>query len=397
MLQKTKELTFYRITEFEGLRALLAWWVFFGHALVFSGFTDSKSLPFFIRGLLANGYAVDIFIILSGFVIFLLLDRNSDKSYIQFMTERLFRIYPIFIISLVVGIALVPLETNVFTHATWNDLNISSIHLRIIENGYNYFPYQLISHLTLLHGVIPDQILPDSSLTFIHQAWSLSLEWQFYLIAPLLITIFRKSSSIWIYFILLILAILLRKIFSHFSYGFGAFLPIKMEFFAIGILSYYFCKQVQEKSFKINLNIILPASILVMILLALSPYKEIVSRAVPCSIWLIALSASIVRIEKLNTKGLLLVSRFLNHPILQDLGRFSYSTYLIHTLIIYFLMWLTFVVSPDANRIIVLLVQVLVGATVTVIVSFGLYRFVEKPFIYLGKQVSSRMKWSQRS
>ncbi|MGA7936760.1 MAG: acyltransferase family protein, partial [Kovacikia sp.] len=110
MLQKTKGLTFRRITEFEGLRALLAWWFFLGHALVFSGFTDSKSLPIFASWLLENGYAVDVFIILSGFVIFLLLDTNPHKSYAQFIVERLFRIYPIFLVALLVGVALTPLQ-----------------------------------------------------------------------------------------------------------------------------------------------------------------------------------------------------------------------------------------------------------------------------------------------
>jgi len=43
----------------------------------------------------------------------------------------------------------------------------------------------LLAHLTLLHGALPHNILPASEYMFLAPAWSLSLEWQFYLIAPI--------------------------------------------------------------------------------------------------------------------------------------------------------------------------------------------------------------------
>jgi peptidoglycan/LPS O-acetylase OafA/YrhL len=389
MLQTKKSQSFERITEFEGLRAVLAWWVFLGHALVFSGFTDPNSLPIFGSWLLGNGYAVDIFIILSGFVIFLLLDTNPDKSYCKFMIERFFRVYPVFIIALLIGIASLPLESAVFAHAKWSDPIINTIHLRIIENGNSNFIAHLISHIFLIHGMIPDQLLPDSSLTFISQSWSLSLEWQFYLIAPLLIIVIRSTHSLWLSLSFLILTIISRTLFSQFSFGFGSFLPMKIEFFVVGIFSYYFYKFTQEKTYSGN---IMPLALLMatigISLLIYFPDKIVSSRAIPIAIWMIVLSAAITRSTKSKLKLFGLISNFLNQAFLQNLGKISYSVYLIHLLIIYPLLWLIMMAFSDANKIVVLLVLLLFGITITTIVSFALYEIVEKPCISFGKKLS---------
>jgi peptidoglycan/LPS O-acetylase OafA/YrhL len=394
MLQPPKNLNFGRITEFEGLRALLAWWVFVGHALVFSGFTTSSSLPIFVSWLLENGYAVDVFIILSGFVIFLLLDTNLNKSYAQFMIERFFRIYPIYIIALLFGIASLTIQSDVFTNASWNDPTISNIHLRIISNGNNNFISHLISHVFLIHGMIPDQLLADSSLTFISQSWSLSLEWQFYLIAPLLIILLRNSNSLWISLLLLTVTVLSRILFSKFSFGFGAFLPIKMEFFVVGILSYYFYRFTQSSKRFASVNtllLLLLSAIIGIISLSFFPSKIVSGRAIPIAIWLLVLSAAIARSKNSKFKIFCLISDFLNHPFLQYLGKFSYSTYLFHLLIIYPLLWFVMVVSPNADKSIVLLVLLLLGTVSTIVVSLTTYRFLEKPFISFGKRLSERI------
>ena len=85
-----------KITELEGLRGMLAWWVVASHLLYFSGFYDGKAGG--VIGLLTRGHeAVDGFVILSGFVIFLLLDRGRDR-YGVFIFRRFFRLFPVFLI-----------------------------------------------------------------------------------------------------------------------------------------------------------------------------------------------------------------------------------------------------------------------------------------------------------
>ncbi|MBC4671612.1 acyltransferase [Klebsiella quasipneumoniae] len=81
------------IRELEGLRGIMALWVVFGHSLA--------SLPAFstrIPPTALNSYAVDVFIILSGFVIFFMLD-NKKQVYSDYITQRFFRIFPIYIFA----------------------------------------------------------------------------------------------------------------------------------------------------------------------------------------------------------------------------------------------------------------------------------------------------------
>ena len=44
----------------------------------------------------------------------------------------------------------------------------------------------IAAHLTMTHGLFPDGVLPDVWVGFLGAAWSLSTEWQFYLLALLI-------------------------------------------------------------------------------------------------------------------------------------------------------------------------------------------------------------------
>src|SRR4026209_1050430 len=85
------------IKEFDGLRGLLAMWVFATHILELGPYASAAAL---IRAHLA----VDIFIILSGFVIFHLLSTGED--YRAFITRRWFRLFPVFAVCFLIALAL---------------------------------------------------------------------------------------------------------------------------------------------------------------------------------------------------------------------------------------------------------------------------------------------------
>ena len=85
------------VKEFDGLRGLLAAWVLLAHVSYLSHFEQ-------FRVAMRAGMAVDIFLILSGFVIFNLLDRG--ETYGAFITRRFFRLFPAFLLSLVFCVLL---------------------------------------------------------------------------------------------------------------------------------------------------------------------------------------------------------------------------------------------------------------------------------------------------
>src|SRR4051794_2164034 len=93
-------MTMYRIRSLEAVRGILAVWVVVGHVLRSTGFTPSD---LGILGVLASpGYAVDIFIILSGFVIFFLLD-SKPVGWALFIYQRFMRIAPMYFVALLVS------------------------------------------------------------------------------------------------------------------------------------------------------------------------------------------------------------------------------------------------------------------------------------------------------
>ena len=55
----------------------------------------------------------------------------------------------------------------------------------------DFLRISLDAHIFLLQGLIPNNVLSESEYMFLGPAWSLSLEWQFYLVAPLLLFLLR--------------------------------------------------------------------------------------------------------------------------------------------------------------------------------------------------------------
>ncbi|HPH37970.1 MAG TPA: acyltransferase family protein, partial [Sediminibacterium sp.] len=93
------------IGEFEGLRALMAWWVVFGHVANRIGISFSSELSLPWKVLVMTNIPVDIFIALSGFAIFSLLSKEWN-GYGRYIAGRFFRIYPVYFICLVIGVFL---------------------------------------------------------------------------------------------------------------------------------------------------------------------------------------------------------------------------------------------------------------------------------------------------
>lgn len=382
-----KPFTMHRINEFEGLRAILSWWVVWGHLLQYCGITINQ-LPFFLKWLRTPGDAVNVFIILSGFVIFFLLD-NSKKNYQQFIGERFFRIYPLYITAFIAALLLMPLKVYAFQNGSWVDASYAHKVLIQATNSYDYLFGHVIAHVFLLHGALPNQLLPDSGLAFLAPAWSLSLEWQFYLIAPFLILCLRRSYIA--FFLTLGAVFTIRQLVSGFSFSYGAFLPLKMEFFLIGIFSYYAYKSTQL-NLKITQRIFPVLSIgliLGTLLLCFFP-KSIAEMALPTEIWLIALCAAVAQSLQVKHSPFNVVARILNHPILQNLGKVSYSTYVTHILVFWVVMYVAMVISPEIDRRTMFFILSSIGIVGVVAFSFALYYGIEKPFIRLGKQVSKR-------
>ena len=184
-----------RLQPLESLRGLMALWVMVGHIFAAAGiWSHHWILPFRLIG--QAHYAVDVFIILSGFVIFNLLSTKTE-SYWKFLERRAWRLLPVWFFCLFFSIPLLSLSEQALRLTPFDDGN-NLQRLAIFISARDHFVFHLVSHLTLTHGLF-DAFIPYSCGTFIGAGWSISLEWQFYLIAPWLFYWFSIKNRKWLF------------------------------------------------------------------------------------------------------------------------------------------------------------------------------------------------------
>jgi peptidoglycan/LPS O-acetylase OafA/YrhL len=213
-----------RLKCLDGLRGVLAVYVMLSHMAPFA------LLPVWLASALSHGgAAVDVFFILSGLVIVRSLERFDYRAR-PFLAARVARIFPVYLAMLALAVAVQPLPDG-FERMPW--IAADSPARDIWSQGWpRNWAAEIAAHLTMTHGLLPNGLLPDAWVSFLGAAWSLSTEWQFYMLALLL------GRRAW--FVLLGLAVA-GMVWAaatpepwHFS---RAFLANKAGYFALGMLS----------------------------------------------------------------------------------------------------------------------------------------------------------------
>src|SRR4029077_6153626 len=231
-----------RLLPIEGLRAYLALWILAAHVCWFSGFELEAilGLPRTLRMLRTEPYAVQLFIIISGFVIMLALDTYRE-TYVQFIVRRFFRLFPVYIVLFVAAIPLSGVHLWNLTHASqyMTPEQIDPFVAKVVSWWAN-IQWNIPLHLLMLHGVVPDVLVNDAPGAFLIPAWVVSLEWQFYLVVPLAYA-WAVSAKPYRRLGLCVLCVVLmlasRYMFP--SVEFGAALPFQVKFFFLGAASYF--------------------------------------------------------------------------------------------------------------------------------------------------------------
>lgn len=187
----------------DGLRFFAFLFVFLHHALAGAS-SHNPFINIFLIIIQKNGWVgVDLFFVLSGFLITSLLLRERERfgnySLKNFWIRRSLRIWPLYYLALFVGFFIVPFISAHLLGSDYSDLKYSRqiqtelpLYLSflgnwaVVFNGYGYFTN--ISHL-----------------------WTISIEEQFYFIWPLIllfITNFKKTLATC--FTILIISLLTR-------------------------------------------------------------------------------------------------------------------------------------------------------------------------------------------
>jgi peptidoglycan/LPS O-acetylase OafA/YrhL len=381
------------IPEFEGLRGLMAWWVVFGHMAQLAGYSGvQNTLAWPMVVLLRGSVPVDVFITLSGFVIFSMLSRASALQYRPYLLGRFFRLYPAYLVALLLALLTIPLAVTAHS-APWSDPQAASDALARIASTSQHGPEHVWLHLTLLHGLVADQWLPYAGDALLSPAWSLSLEWQFYLVAPLLLLLLRKHWLWWAGACMVVLALKWLLIHSPLTFSYGAFLPVKFEFFILGMGSCMVWQRcVRHSSLRACTGPLLALAACIVAAYAVMAFTGgMREHFFSLVIWLLVFSAALGRamLGKVT-----LISSVLSYPVLQKIGQFSYSTYIIHMVLLFAVGAGMVHVLADHNptRGTVLVLMVVVCSPLILLASMGLYRFVEQPGIQMGKTLRGRFQ-----
>ena len=360
--------------ELDVMRAFLSWWVVFAHTFMLANF-QWETAPAVISIILHGDYAVDVFIMISGFVITKLLAEKKE-AYGVFITRRLFRLYPAFFVATLAGIVIRPVISSILA-TNWTPL--PNVYNAIWQSEGEHFWPHLLAHLSMLHGVIPDKILPYSSVAFLIPGWSLSLEFQYYLLAPIFVFIDRKFGPRgWL--ALIAGSVLVSHVFTSTigaAYSAPSFLPQMLPFFLIGMTSYWIYVEAVRKHEDLSGRLLIGAAPLVCFL----------TKSISLTIWVTVFA---LLLGDTKSRGVANIKSLLNRPSLRYLGKISYSTFLIHIPLLWLAKGFVLHLAPKISSIGMVTSLLVIIIPSTFVASALLYRFVEKPGIDLGRRLLDR-------
>lgn len=318
-------------------------------------------IPFFNAGFIG----VDVFFVISGFLMTKIIYEkyiNDTFSIFSFYLDRAYRIIPALLVLLVfmmffAWFVLFPLEYKQLTKEIIAAISFTSNLLFFKQSGYFDASAE---ELYLLH------------------TWSLSVEWQFYIIYPILVILCLKFFHIkFLRYILLSLFVLslLISIFLTAKYPSASFylIPTRAWELLAGAMIYLFPMNIKlDNKYKIQF---LGLMIIILSLIFLN------NKLLWPSYWaMLPVFGAYLFIISENQEGLLS-----NSKILQFLGNTSYSIYLWHwPIFIWFNMnlWL----SSFEFIILAIILSILFGWVSTIT--------VEKYFLNIKKRNTSKFKLS---
>lgn len=365
-------------TRLESLRGLAAICVAVGHSLIWLRFITEPAIwvksVFEVSGIQATiarvlitvfsgAAAVDIFFVLSGYVLAKSISRTpiGVASIFEYSVKRLLRIVPAFWASLMLALLCIFLFSAGYSpqeQATvwFNGWYRDSVSLRLIaSNAFMQTPSLNPNSWTLKVEVLGSLALPFLLIFGWRQG---AINTIVMLAASILISVFGAASGwTWSYYLFMFAAGVVAAKHGDLVSSFLA--PVMVRVTSI-----------------IALVLILAGSALFpLVHVLLQDILFVVGAA-----WLVMLLGSNAIPGRVS---------ILDNPISRFIGRISYSFYLIHFIVLYWVAYAFLALVPDHFLSAYPLPVMVLVAAVTIVASLPLswvsYRYVERPFIAIGK------------
>ncbi|HVV33992.1 MAG TPA: acyltransferase [Vitreimonas sp.] len=365
----------HRFQAIEGARGWLAWMVVLSHVGQILALDAHGGHAVWLARLGETG--VMTFIVISGFVITNLV-MEKQEPYPLYLLRRAFRIFPAYWVAYAVALAIFPvviasarlLPLAGDAHDPWMGL-ITQWQTALATHT----ALMVWSHVVLLQGLIPDSVIPWAASNVLGPAWSLTLEWQFYLIAPLMIWGLAKKAWRAPTIILIAVGAFIARNNLIGVYYLPSVLPAAAYVFMIGIG----CRLAFDELKKAALP---PETLLAALVLGL-----LFPNLLWLAIWL-AIYTYLLNSERWSSHPVHHIMRAaLDSQFARYCGARSYSVYLFHLPILELVTWwLAVHFHPQLTPFALMLFAI--AAPIILLVSDISYRLVERPCIRLGARLT---------
>jgi peptidoglycan/LPS O-acetylase OafA/YrhL len=367
-----------RVPELDGLRGTAILMVVVFHYLEQQGTVAGGGLtPFFQRLVLMGWSGVDLFFVLSGFLIGgILVDARNSPSYFKtFYTRRFFRIIPIYYLWILAYVVLVGVAGPV--------LRARSNSGVILALGAPIY-----SHFLFLQNLM---VIPFAGLAgaWFSHLWSLAVEEQFYLISPLVVRLLSvRLLTIFLAGVIAaapLLRVVLLSVHTD-PWLVSALMPCRADSLAIGMLAAVFWRRERFREWLSDRSGVLYAILAalfagVVALWKWSPQSQTWGMESIGFTWLAAFYVVILLLALVRQEGA--IARWARMAWLRELGRVSYCVYIIHlvvNVVFHSLLRRASPATPDWR-----------GAAVTLFAAFATmgialisWKFFEGPLVRLG-------------
>jgi peptidoglycan/LPS O-acetylase OafA/YrhL len=294
--------------------------------------------------------AVLYFFLLSGFVLTLSLKNTniiSAVGYFKFAIKRIFRIYPAYIITLLITFFIIR--------------NIDRIPTSWLSQYWQTKP-EVFS--VIRQSVLVIRLPNDPLERLIPHDWTLSIEMAASLLLPLLAFSSRNAPSIVLIFVYCAIQFLELDPFI-FDFTIGVFIASSKEMLI---------KKFEKFSLKIC-GLIIGLALICSDYIFPEEMKNIDMIFIHHKTWGLAILFCLL-LSSMRAK------KILSSKILVFIGKSSYSFYLLHLVILLFLITIFKDLSPPVLLIIYL--------SITIIFSRITFQLIEEPFNRLGKKIVQR-------
>lgn len=290
------------LSFFRGIAAL---YVMIAHVLIWGGY----------KGYFPNPkVAVDVFIFISGFLIVYGI-TSGRYSVSGFHIKRFFRIAPTYYFILLVIVALYPFINEGLGYIQSLDRTQWPINGIYDANNVKYDLHNVLMHISFLFGLYPD--LSQSSYV---GDWSLSLEMQFYLLAPLLFISFNKIPyAVAICISSVVIAIFSKEYSSSLAFREPSLIIFKIHLFMLGAITF---EAIRSCGLKKAITLLLAFAII-------TAQYWIQSKT-----YLTNNSSIYLAIVVISMMMLKMIDSFFDRKIIHFFAKISYPLYLVHSIFI---------------------------------------------------------------